>query len=537
MAHPSGDLPGGVLFLDFLLNWGMKSFWKHLVACNLILVAPVVVLAQASEADNQAIIRESKSNNQALTWLSQLSKDIGPRRTGSQNLGRAQDWAMKLLKSWGWQNVRLEKWGEVPVGFERGKNYYGGLVAPFKWNLKFSSAAWTAGSNGPRRAEVVLEPQTLEELRANPSKYKGKWILMQTMQSMRGSRPSPPMTADERTKNPAGAVREDVEKALDALGIAGKVFGQSEKRNWVHTHGTWSTINPKSLPTDVRVNISYSDHRLVRKTIESGRKPEVEFNVDQKFIPGAVPQYNVVADLPGFDKADEIVMIGGHLDSWDGPGSQGTSDNGTGTCINLEAARLISTTRSKPRRTLRIVLWSGEEQGLLGSQVDAAKVDRMKIAAVFNEDSGSNFQDSISAHPKWVPILERAFQPYRAAFPQWPVRVNSTNSDRWPRGGGSDHAAYLAKGIPAFAWGKRGPQSYGFIWHTLNDTFENAFPEALAQMSVNHALLALNVACSDEILWRPETMPVAFFDLRKIGGYVGCHEDPEIENVIGDHAH
>lgn len=515
----------------------MKLFRKHFVSCGLILCIPVVAMAQASEQDNQAIILESNNNNKAFTWLSQLSNDIGARRTGSKNLEKAQDWAMKLLKSWGWQNVRLEKWGEVPVGFERGKNYSGGFVAPFKWSLKFSSAAWTAGTNGPRRAEVVMEPETLEEFRANPTKYKGKWILMRTMQSMRGSRPSPPMTADERAKNPSGALREDVEKALDALGIAGKVFGQSEKRNWVHTHGTWATINPKSLPTDVRVNISYSDHRLVRKTIESGRNPELEFNVDQKFIPGAVPQYNLVAEIPGSDKVDEIVMFGGHLDSWDGPGSQGTSDNGTGTCINLEAARLISVTQAKPRRTLRLVLWSGEEQGLLGSRVDAEKLDRMKVSAVFNEDSGSNFQDSISAHPKWVPILEKAFAPFRKAYPQWPIRVNSTGSENWPRGGGSDHAAYLAKGIPAFAWGKRGPQSYGFIWHTLNDTLANAVPEALVQMSVNHALLALNVACSDEILYRPESQPVAFFDLRKVGGYVGCHEDPLIENVIGDHDH
>lgn len=465
--------------------------------------------AQRDPAVVERLIDLGKNHNQAPEILKTITKKIGARRTGSQAIFKGQQWAMAQLRKWGWRNVHLEQWGTVPVGFERGRNYAGGVVAPFHWNMTFSSAAWTPGTNGPRRALAAMQPATMAEFEKQKENLKGRWIVMRTLQGMRGSRPVPPMSAEDRAKDPAAAQLEDVEKALDKLGIAGKVFGESEKRNWVHTHGTWQGVSMEHLPTDVRVNISYSDHRLLRTRLEAKEAIQLEFNVDQKFIPGEVPVYNVVAEWPGTDKKDEWVVFGAHFDSWDGPGSEGASDNGTGSTTELEAARLLSVAQAKPRRSLRIVLFSGEEQGLLGSAFDAKQLlaKRMKVAVMLNEDSGSNYHNSLSGLPEWKPLIESAMADTNRAFPDHQVHYSAGGST-WPRGAGSDHASYLDQGIPAFSWGKDGPQQYGFIWHTQNDTFENAFLPGVVQMSTNHALMIYNFACADDMLWRPPVWPI-----------------------------
>ncbi|MBL8087920.1 MAG: M28 family peptidase [Chthonomonas sp.] len=499
---------------------------RWLSSCALLCAAQV--WAQGDPGTIKVILSEGMDRNQAAVLLKELSYDIGPRLTGSKNLARGQQWAMQKLRSWGWQNVRLEKWGEVPFGFDRGPSSFGRMNQPVRWDLMFSSAAWMPGTDGPRKALTAIQPKSMAEFELRKDQLKGKWILMETAATMRGSRPLVPLTPELRTKNPALAALEDVEAALDKLGIAGKVFGGADKQNWVHTSGSWAPLVAGNAPKDTRVNIRFGDFRWIRRMTEAGRPVELEFNLDQYIGTKPVPQYNLVADWPGSSKADEWVMFGGHFDSWDGPGSQGTSDNGTGSSVSLEAARLIAMAKAKPVRSMRIILWSGEEQGLYGSAADAKKWDRQKLVAVFNEDSGSNYQSSLSVMPAWRPIIERALSDYAKAFPEQPIVVSDAGG-QWMRGGGSDHASYLAQGIPAFAWGKTGPQTYRFIWHTANDRYTNAFLPGLRQMSVNTALLAYNVACAPEKLWRPEKWPLPAEPAPRSGGIA-----PEDEH---DHEH
>lgn len=491
--------------------------------CRFLLLAacPAFALAQADPASLDQIAQWGKTENQAGALLREMTAKFGPRRTGSKSLFKAQNWVMSKLKSFGWKNVRLEKWGEVAVGFERGPGSFAMMHQPFRYLFDFSSPAWTPGTLGPKKALAVMCPSTAAEVKLQAQNLTGKWVIMPDLVPMRGSRRPDPLSPEARTKDPEGARKEDLEKALDEIAIQGRVFGESEKRNWLHTHGKFSGLDPKNLPKDVRVNLRYRDHGLIVRQLKAGLPVELEFSVDQTFLPGAVPQYNVVAEWPGTDKADEMVLFGGHLDSWDPPKSQGASDNGTGSMISLEAARLIAKAGAKPRRTLRFILFSGEEQGLLGSFGDVKALGdrgREKIMAMFNEDAGSNWHTELWAMPQWKEVMEQAVQATNKAFPEKPIKVNVTE-DKWPRSGGSDHVAYLSSGIPAFGWGKKGPQNYGYIWHTTEDRFENTVPEGLIHMSTNTALTVLNVACAETFLWRPEKWPMATTDTPRVGGH------------------
>src|SRR6185295_14009000 len=144
--------------------------------------------------------------------------------------------------------------------------------------------------------------------------------------------------------------------------------------------------------TTVRVTIRKQDMDAVQKVMDEGKEPILEFDMDNKLIPGPRPCNNVVAEIPGTEKPDEVVIVSGHLDSWDGPGSEGAQDNGTGTMVALEAARILNKVGAKPKRTIRFILWTGEEQGLFGSRwyVTAHKDDLAKISCVFIDDGGTN---------------------------------------------------------------------------------------------------------------------------------------------------
>lgn len=457
--------------------------------------------AQPDPATLTRVTQAGLHQNQAVNLLRDLTGKIGARRTGSQSLRRAQEWAASQFRAWGLQNVQLDQWGVVPIGFERGHGYTGRMVLPYERTLEFSSPAWSAGSNGPRRGGAVLQPKTVAELAGVD--VRGKWVLMRTKTGMGGGRRPRPLTAEQRAANPAGANLEDVDLALDAAGIAGRVYEGSDG-DLVHTHGAWEGLKLDNLPTDVRVNLMASDYRRVARQILAGRPVELEFNVDQGFVAGDVPQFNVVAEIPGTDLAQEVVIIGGHLDSWDGPGSQGASDNGTGVVTTMEAARLLAASEAKPRRTLRFILWSGEEQGVLGSTFDAAKMAARgtDVMAVFNEDSGSNWHTHIGAWEPWVAQVKQALAATNAAYPDRPIEVSPYPNFSW-QSGGSDHAPYLAKGIPALMWRKTGPQVYRHIWHTQHDRFEEIVPDAVRQMALNTALTAYSLACSPQSLQRP----------------------------------
>jgi hypothetical protein len=219
-------------------------------------------------------------------------------------------------------------------------------------------------------------------------------------------------------------------------------------------------------------------------------------------VPGPIPQYNVVADLKGSEKPDEMVIVCGHFDSWNSPGSQGALDNGNGACVAMEAARILSAAKVKPKRTIRFVLWSGEEQGLLGSRgyVETHKAEMDKVSVVLNDDGGTNYQGGYAGIAAMKPVMEAAFAPTVAAFPTMPMSFDVVAE--MPQGGSSDHAPFNWVGVPGFFTKETGRSDYGYAWHTQNDRFELAIPEYMVQSSTNHAIVSYNIANLDGLLPR-----------------------------------
>jgi len=436
-----------------------------------------------SPADVQAIVKEGKERNQVMKRLRELT-NIGPRLTGSPNLSKAQTWAVGQFKKFGLSNVALDKWGEVPVGFERGERQIGKMVAPFESEFVFTTPCWTPGTKGLVRGNAYRMPKTVAEVEAMKPKLKGAFIVMPEPVAMRG----------------APVAETDVSKALDEAGIAARISGS--RNELVTSFGNWRDKTFEKRPTRTEIVVRKSDHERILRNIDLGRAPVLEFDIENKWIKGPVAQYNVVAELPGTDLKDEVVIVCGHLDSWNTPGSQGACDNGTGSVATIEAARILAASGVKPRRTIRFILWSGEEQGLLGSRsyVDRNKASIDNIVAVLNDDGGTNYQGGYVGLASQRSILEAAFAPTVAAFPELPMAFDTVAA---PSGGGSsDHASFAQVGVPAYFTKESGRANYSFVWHTQNDRFEQAIPEYMVQSSTNHAVVAFHLASIDEKLAR-----------------------------------
>jgi carboxypeptidase Q len=445
------------------------------------------------------IVDEGKNNSQVMKTLAEFTNKYGPRLTSSTNLDKANKWAMDQFKKYGCVNVHLEQWGEFPVGFDRGKKSYGRMNLPEKVDFEFTSPSWTEGTRGGMKGKAVKAPTTVDEFNAVKDKLKGAWLVYTT-----GNPPQPPRQGEPSEELKA---RLALEKQIDDAGIIGRVTGS--RNDLVITSGNWR-IEQDKLPTGRRAQIRKSDMDKVIAQLDANKEVELEFNLDQKWVKGPRPQYNVIAEIKGTEKPDEVVIVSGHFDSWDGPGSVGALDNGTGSSTALEAARILCKVGAKPKRTIRFILWTGEEQGLFGSRgYVALHMNEMdKISAVLVDDGGTNYQGGYVGIESQKAMMETAFAPLNTAFPDMPVifQVRAT----MPTGGGSDHVPFNAVGVPGFFTMETGRSDYNFVHHTQHDYLKYAIPEYLVQSSVCHAVVSYNLACAGELLPRapkPTTMP------------------------------
>ncbi|MBZ0170742.1 MAG: M20/M25/M40 family metallo-hydrolase, partial [Phycisphaerales bacterium] len=207
---------------------------------------------------------------------------------------------------------------------------------------------------------------------------------------------------------------------------------------------------------------------------------------------------------------DRVVVGSAHLDSWDGPQSMGTTDNGTGSSVVLEAARLLTQAGARPKRTIRFILWTGEEQGLWGSRKyveSLSEEDLAKISAVFVDDGGTNAEGGLPAADHMVDYLAAATAPLNGVFysetdgKHLNVNIRPTG-EKIKTHGGSDHAPFNKVGVPGFFWDEVGRADYGEGWHTQNDRLDLAIEEYLVQSSACMAITAYNLACAPALLPR-----------------------------------
>jgi hypothetical protein len=335
------------------------------------------------------IIYIGLKKNRAMDHMHYLTKSIGHRLAGSDNHGKATEWARDKFESMGLANAHLEKAAELPVGFNRGPAN-GSMVIPERRDLNFTTPAWSAGTDGARRARAIAVSDNGDELKAIRSELEGAWVL----------RPG----------------FDDVDKYLEFMekwdelevDIAGEILPSRGER--LHSFGDMN-IEWDDLPEIPKVILLEKEWNEIHELLAEGEEVYLEFEINNRFIEGPVPVYNVVADIPGSEKPDEYVIVGAHIDSWDA--GEGALDNGTGVVAAIEAARILMESEARPKRTVRFVLFAGEEVGMLGSKAYVNDHPELlpKISAVLNMDQGSDYIRGIASTHEMERDFEEVFAP------------------------------------------------------------------------------------------------------------------------------
>mgnify|MGYP003694165315 CR=1 FL=1 len=407
---------------------------------------------------------------------------FGPRLTGSSNLIKACEWAKAKFESFGLK-AELYKWGEWEVGFDRGK-LSGQILSPEAKKIDVGTNSWAAGTNGPEKGPAVLFPKDADDVKANKASFKDAWVLIPRGKVLAAAK----YNEEEKSGN--------LEWELQEAGIHG--FIGSAGGELILTSGRPLTDFSK-LPTRVTVRVTSEVFKELTKYATDGKPAVVEFNLENKFVKGPVPLYDVIADIRGTEKPDEYVIIGGHIDSWDG--AQGATDNGTGVATTLEVARVLAKLGVKPKRTIRFMLWSGEEQGLLGSQAWIAKNQEMlaKISAVLVHDEGTNYVAGMNIPKAMEEALDPIAEPLKSLDPKYPFVVNHKGL---PMGVGSDHDSFLQAGVPGFFWDQKGDVDYNHGHHTQFDTLSVVRHDYQKHSTKIIASVALGIANLPEMLPR-----------------------------------
>lgn len=452
---------------------------------------PVLLDALEEDTTVARLIELGRKDNRVQQHLEHLCLEIGPRLTGSSNLTVACEWTKGVFESYG-LTASLEQWGDFPVGFERGP-WKGGMVAPETLDFEFHTMSWTPGTNGPARGPALAYPATEEELAALAPKLAGAWLVRP---------PSRELKLEDGTlvfEKPAQPSRELVTKVQEAIvanGGLGEVRGSG---NDLLVTGGNHRIEWTDLPKLVSVRATKTHHDQLWARMAKGEAVELEFDIRNTFVQGPIPQYNVIADLVGSEKPDEYVIVCGHLDSWDG--AQGTVDNGTGCATTLEAARLLTAVGAKPKRTIRFILWTGEEQGLFGSEAYAKThaAELPRISAVLNHDGGTNYLSGLPVTAEIKAQLEGPLAVLATLHPAMPFEFKVMDG-LTPVGSDSD--VFIPLDVPGMFWEQAGRSDYEHYHHTQHDVFEAAIPEYQRHSAMVAAIGAYQIANLPELVTR-----------------------------------
>lgn len=447
---------------------------------------PLAIPKVDGDAVVKTVVKLGHTDNHVMDHLRHLTEQIGPRLTGSHRLMEAERWCRDELARFG-LDARLERWGEVPVGFDRGP-WSGGMVAPETIAYEFVTPAWTPGHFEAEPAPALLYPATVAEAkkRAKTKELSGAWLVQ------------PPGIARE--------LREKIDATLAPAKIAGIVrTAEAGPDKLVHTSGRFE-IDWGELQDHATIVLRADQHADLLARVKAGTAVQLAFSIDNRFFRGPVPQHNVIADLRGSEHPDEYVIVGGHLDSWDG--ATGANDNATGVATTMEAARLLVAAGAKPKRTIRFVLWGGEEQGLHGSKgyVETHADELPRVSAVLIHDMGTNYLSGIGVTPEMRPQMEQVFAPVMQLAPQAMPFVLRDAQGLEP--GGSDHTPFIRAGVPGFFWDQAGDSNYDFVHHTQHDTLEHVIEPYQRHSAMVVALAAYGIANLPALVDRTHSAPI-----------------------------
>lgn len=491
--------------------------------------APAPAPAAVSERLDLSVlarIRDEGLNRSHVDSLAEYLTDvIGPRLTGSSGMRRADEWVTQTFRSWGLVNVAVEPWDSAfGRGWER-VNYAGRMVEPFVQPLSAQALAWSGSTKGTVTCPVViLNVQDTAQLAQYAGKLRGACV-------MRGApRDIPPefepivrrFSADSLLVPPAPPAprapqgpfanltpeqRRERFQQLRAVANRINVWLRSQQPAVILQPSSWTygvllvQGGPESGPARDSANyeplpalvVAHEQYGTMYRDVLAGRTVRLEVNVQNRLLNDDRMSYNAVGEIAGTDKASEVVMIGGHLDSWHG--GTGATDNGAGSVVMMEAMRILKALNLPLRRTVRIGLWSGEEQGLLGSRAYVRKhaADLGRISAYLNVDNGTGKLRGIwdQMDSAAIPIFQQIFAPLQDLGV---VVVRHGNT------GGTDHLSFVGAGVPGFNY-IQDPIEYGFRTHHSNvDTYERLEIGDLKQAATVVAWTVYELANREEMM-------------------------------------
>ncbi len=466
------------------------------------------VRAQAPDtADLDAIYKIKDigfNHSEVMEIESYLTDFYGPRLTNSPNVRAAAGWTTGKLNEWHLANVHLEPW-EFGRGWSN-ERFSAQMIAPRPFYLIGYSKAWTPGTSGPVTAEAVLAPiQKEEDIEKYKGKLKGKFVLTEEPQ------PIPPHfepdahrytdaeLAELATEPVPGPRQEDrfaafrarrelqqkIQKFLVDEGVAAWIETQRGDDGTVFAQQGGSR-DPKDPPAPPRVALAAEHFGRIYRLLEKKIPVTLEINIENKFHDADLNSFDILGEIPGTDKAGEVVMLGAHFDSWQA--GTGATDNGAGSAVMLEAIRILKASGLPMRRTVRIGLWTGEEQGLLGSRAyvkahfgDPTTMkllpEHAKLDAYYNVDNGTGKIRGIylQGNEAVAPIFAQWMAPFHN-LGMTTLTIRNT--------GGTDHLSFNAVGLPGFQF-IQDPIDYDARTHHSNmDVYERVQEPDMKQMAV-----------------------------------------------------
>jgi hypothetical protein len=503
------------------------------------------IVAQ-EKIDSAAIAQikdEGMNRSKVMELLSYLTDVYGPRLTGSPAYQRAAEWAKNKLEEMGIENAHLEAWGPFGKGWTLNK-YYANVIGSQVFPLISYPKAWSPGTDGTVTGDLIyFDAKTDSAVDTYKGKLKGKFVLLSDPRDIKAHfEPEAERLADSSLLKLANAdipeprrrrfetspeqKKRDLvnfhkweliqkEGVLGVLtigfGDGGNLFVQSATvpahpdTPFTRRTSAYKNNAPK-IPVQIQVGAEHYN-RLIRM-MQKGEKPKLELNLGVSFNK-ADSVNNVIAELPGTDSNDEVVMIGAHFDSWHG--GTGATDNATGSAVCMEAMRILKTLGLKPRRTIRIGLWGGEEQGLIGSkeyvtkhfgersedstQTLTTKPDYEKFSAYFNNDNGTG---------RVRGVYMQGNDAVRAIFRAWlkPLQEMGASTLSLSTTGGTDHLSFDAIGLPGFQFIQDEIEYDTRTHHSIMDVYDRVQEEDLKQAAVIMAAFAYNAAMRDELFPR-----------------------------------
>jgi len=451
------------------------------IILNAISVFTLLANAQKDPVIDK-IINLGTTDNKVMEHIDFLTNRFGDRLTGSDGYYSACIWAVNTMRSWGMM-AEMQEAGEMPVGFNRGP-WFGKMVTPKEITLDFGTPSYTAGTKGRQKGRVLISPATVEEFWTVRDSIKGAWILIDGVNS--------------GWPRDRGGESELIRLIREAGGLGTIQLSTFPIRLLFNKVDSW-----EKLPTLPDIKLIDKQYNEIKVMVTKGEKVELEFDIRNYFRPGPVKYHNVIGWIPGSQYPDEYVILGGHLDGFDG--GSGAIDNASGATVALEAARLILAAGGKPKRTVMVQLWAAEEYGLLGSAAWVKQnPDKLpRISAVFNRDGGTNCISGLSVPKNMMADFQEVIKPVLGMNPKYPFELTErTKPVRKGGRGGTDTFSFLQKEVPAFGFSTKGEQVYGRTWHTTLDTYNEIIPAYEEYSSLVTAVVAYGVANLDHLLNR-----------------------------------